>query len=264
MRPVLSRSLWHPLAVAAVAIVGFVLLAEDSMFDSPDPASLGLIYPAVPPAGSRLLFTATAYCKGTTTASGIRVRSGIAAADRTILPLGSIVNITTEDTKYQGLYTILDTGPAVQGRLVDLYMWSCYEALDFGRQQIELTVLRLGWSPEASAPSLIDRLFQRREAARSAAPPPPPLPEATEDTKDTDATETTQLPQLRELLEPAEPVEPVEPPEPEEPREPVEFAEPAVPQIDPVPVDDGDDGGESEVTAQPDPEPPAAEGPPAP
>jgi hypothetical protein len=69
----------------------------------------------------------------------------------------------------------MDTGPKVQGRLVDLYMWSCHEALAFGRQQIEVTVLRLGWNPSASTPSLIDRLFRRREAARTTTPAPPPV-----------------------------------------------------------------------------------------
>ena len=167
MRPVLSRSLWRKLTVAGIAVIGFVLLYEVSMFDSRGAAPQELMEPALPVAGSRLLFTATAYCKGTTTASGVRVRSGLAASDPAILPLGSVVNITTEDPKYQGIYTIMDTGPAVQGRHVDLYMWSCYEALDFGRQQIELTVLRLGWDPEASAPSLIDRLFRRRECRRA-------------------------------------------------------------------------------------------------
>ena len=29
----------------------------------------------------------------------------------------------------------MDTGPKVQGRHVDLYMWSCYEALAFGRRE---------------------------------------------------------------------------------------------------------------------------------
>ena len=44
----------------------------------------------------------------------------------------------------------MDTGPKVQGRHIDVYMWSCYEALDFGRRKIQLTVLRLGWNPQAS------------------------------------------------------------------------------------------------------------------
>ncbi len=240
MRPVLSQSFWRKLTVAAVAIVGFVLLYEVSMFDSSKAAQTELVEPA-PVAGSRLRFTATAYCKGTTTASGVRVRSGIAAADPALLPLGSVVNIITQDPKYQGVYTIMDTGPAVQRRVVDLYMWSCYEALDFGRQQIELTVLRLGWGPEASAPSLVDRLFQRREAARNAAPSPPPLPESPEGT------------------EPPEPGDPVDPQEPEE------LAEPAAPEEQPIgsaPVDGGD--AEGEVTVQPEAEPVATEGTPTP
>lgn len=67
MRPVLLRSFWRKLTVAAVAVVGFVLLYEVSMFDSREAAPTELVEP-VPVAGSRLLFTATAYCKGTTTA----------------------------------------------------------------------------------------------------------------------------------------------------------------------------------------------------
>lgn len=176
MRRVISRSLWRKLTVTVGAIVVFVLLYEVSMFDSRDAAPQGPVDPTLPVAGARQLFTATAYCKGTTTASGVGVRTGIAASDPAILPVGSVINITAADTKYNGVYTIMDTGPSVQGRLVDLYMWSCNEALAFGRQPIDLTVLRLGWNPSASTPSLIDRLFRRREAARRQAPAPTPAP----------------------------------------------------------------------------------------
>ena len=48
---------------------------------------------AVPVAGSRMRFSATVYCKGTTTASGVEVRSGIAAADPALLPVGSVVTV---------------------------------------------------------------------------------------------------------------------------------------------------------------------------
>ena len=192
MRLFITRSLWRKLAVAVVAIVGFVLLYEVSMFESDDATPQGPVVPTLPVAGSRLLFTATAYCKGTTTASGVRTRTGIAASDPALLPLGSVVNITTEDTKYTGVYTIMDTGPAVQGRHVDLYMWSCYEALDFGRQQIELTVMRLGWDPGASTPSLVDRLFRRREAARTTAPAAPPAPAPNDADSGDDAMRATE------------------------------------------------------------------------
>ena len=178
MRRVISRSVWRKLMVMFVAMVGFVLAYEVSVFDSREEAPPGVIDPTRPAAGARQLFSATAYCKGTTTASGVSVRTGIAASDPALLPVGSVVNVTTGHQKYNGVYTIMDTGPKVQGRLLDLYMWSCHEALAFGRQQIELTVLRLGWNPSASTPSLVDRLFRRREAAARTLPPPPPPPPA--------------------------------------------------------------------------------------
>ncbi|MSO82895.1 MAG: hypothetical protein EXQ53_06330 [Acidobacteria bacterium] len=176
MRRVLSRSARRKLQATSLAIVAFVLLYEVSMFDSHKATPQGPVDPTAPVTGTRLQFTATAYCKGTTTASGVGVRTGIAASDPSLLPVGSVINITAGEMKYNGVYTIMDTGPKVQGRLVDLYMWSCNEALAFGRQPIDLTVLRLGWNPNASAPSLIDRLFRRREAARTAAPAPTPAP----------------------------------------------------------------------------------------
>ena len=50
---------------------------------------------AEPEPGAKLAFTATAYCKGTTTASGVAVRRGIAAADPRLLPAGSVDLIST-------------------------------------------------------------------------------------------------------------------------------------------------------------------------
>jgi 3D (Asp-Asp-Asp) domain-containing protein len=172
-RPIISRSLGRKLVVTVIAIIGFVLMYEVNMFDLRSVGS-ALIDPTSPAAGARLVFTATAYCKGTTTASGVGVRTGIAASDPSILPVGSVVNITTDTTKYNGVYTIMDTGPRVQGRALDLYMWSCYEALAFGRRQVQLAILRLGWNPSASTASFIDRWFRRREPASAAVPSVPP------------------------------------------------------------------------------------------
>jgi len=165
-RHFLSRSLGRKLAVTCVACVGFVLLYEVSMFDSREAVPQGIADPTLPTAGAHHAFTATAYCKGKTTASGVDVRTGIAASDPAILPVGSVVNIATDTVKYNGVYTIMDTGPKVQGRILDIYMWSCHEALAFGRRPVGVTVLRLGWNPSASTPSLVARLFRRREAAK--------------------------------------------------------------------------------------------------
>ncbi len=170
----LSRSLWRKLAVTLVAMVGFVYLYEATTNDAVWPFQAGSVDPTRPVPGARLQFSATAYCKGTRTTSGVDVRSGIAAADPALLPVGSVLTITTDDSRYNGVYTVMDTGPAVQGREVDLYIWNCNEALAFGRKDVQVTVLRLGWSPTASTPGLIDRLFRRRvqRAATPAAIPP--------------------------------------------------------------------------------------------
>jgi len=174
MSKLISRSIGLKAVVLIAAIVSFVLLYEVTMFDSRWQVLVG--DRSRPTAGQRLAFDATAYCKGTTTASGVGVRTGIAAADPQLLPVGSVLNISTGDPKYNGVYTVMDTGPKVQGRVLDLYMWSCHEALRFGRKHVDVTVLRLGWDPQASAPGLVDRLFRRREARRRVPPPelPPP------------------------------------------------------------------------------------------
>lgn len=166
----LTKSLRRKVLATLVAVLGFAFLFEASILDSRPFADVLARYDSgsgTPEPGARLRFTATAYCKGTTTASGVNVRQGIAAADPTLLPVGSVIRVDRLDDRYNGIYTVMDTGPAVQGRHVDIYLWSCYEALELGRRPIALTVLRLGWSPQASSPSLIDRLFRQREKNRT-------------------------------------------------------------------------------------------------
>lgn len=175
MPRVLSRSIWVKLVVLVVAIAGFVLLYEAQILDSRSVAWISMTTSQGSPLpGTQLPFAATAYCKGSTTASGVDVRTGIAAADPGLLPVGTVLNLNAGDARYSGVYTVMDTGPKVQGRHLDLYMWSCHEALRFGRRDVQVTVLRLGWDPRASSPSLIDRLFRGREAARRVPPPEPP------------------------------------------------------------------------------------------
>jgi 3D (Asp-Asp-Asp) domain-containing protein len=170
--PLLSRSIRRKIVATIVVSVGFVFVYETTIRDSRYAARQAMSSQATgtPLPGTRLMFQATAYCKGTTTASGVNVRTGIAAADPDILPVGSVISINTGDTKYSGIYTIMDTGPAVQGRILDVYMWSCYEALAFGRKQVQVTVLRLGWNPRASTPGIIDTLFRSRQVKKDTDP----------------------------------------------------------------------------------------------
>jgi 3D (Asp-Asp-Asp) domain-containing protein len=163
----LSKSPGRKVLITVVAVLAFTYLFEASILDSrPFQGIRALADLERPEPGSRLRFTATAYCKGTTTASGVNVRHGIAAADPQVLPVGSVVRVEKLDERYNGIYTVMDTGPKVQGRHVDIYIWSCNEALQLGRRAINLTVLRLGWNPQATRPGFLNRLFKQREKSR--------------------------------------------------------------------------------------------------
>jgi len=173
----IAESYWKKaiatLSVATVFVFAYEIQTRDSRSEASVPNITEMT--VLPQAGARLQFSATAYCKGETTASGVGVRTGIAAADPAILPVGSVVRLETPNPRYSGVWTVMDTGPAVRGRSVDLYLWSCKEALQFGRRKVRLTVLRLGWSPENSIPGVVDTLFRKREAdSKKAAPVPPP------------------------------------------------------------------------------------------
>lgn len=175
---IIAQSTWRKAIVTVIAAGVFASLYEVKALDSKYVARLvAPADPSGPPApGDRLTFSATAYCKGITTASGVAVQTGIAAADPAMLPVGSVIDVSAPDTKYSGIYTVMDTGPAVQGHLIDIYMWSCYEALDFGRMPIQVTVLRLGWNPKATTPTFLERLF-KRSSEKSARLPSRPLPQ---------------------------------------------------------------------------------------
>jgi 3D (Asp-Asp-Asp) domain-containing protein len=86
-----------------------------------------------------MTFLATAYCHGTVTAAGVHVHEGIVAADPAVLPLGTVIHIDHTGRR-DGVYTVMDTGPKVQGRRVDLFMRSCAEATRFGRRTVRVWI----------------------------------------------------------------------------------------------------------------------------
>lgn len=180
----LTRSWAWKVSVTLLAVMGFVWLYEetipDSKFSMLPRGFESPMDPTKPPApGERQAFSATAYCKGLVTASGVAAQTGVVAADPTLLPAGSVIEVYLNDPRYDGIYTVLDTGPEIQGRDVDIYMWSCHEALRFGRRPVRVTVLRLGWNPRATTPSFINRLFRRTEPVDAPLPsrPLPLIPE---------------------------------------------------------------------------------------
>ena len=147
----LTESLGGKAVVMLVATGGLVWYLEATMFDSTKGlrrfTSLNAITSA-PLAEHTVAFTATAYCRGTITSAGIAPRRGVAAADPSQLPPGSIIDVDTGDAMLGGLYTVLDTGPNMKGRRIDLFTRSCPDAVQFGRRAVRVTVLRLGWSPD--------------------------------------------------------------------------------------------------------------------
>ncbi len=82
-------------------------------------------------------YTATAYCLKGKTASGTRVSIGTLAVDPKIIPLGSKVEI-----EGYGLFTALDTGSAIKGKRLDLWMNSCSAARKFGKRKVQVKIIR--------------------------------------------------------------------------------------------------------------------------
>ena len=146
---------WRRTVVTVSAAGFFISMYEVTILDSKYSAHTAEFREAsdAPSPGARVAFKASAYCKGVVTSSGVAVQTGIAASDPELLPVGSVVQIESLGVRYDGIYTVLDTGPAVRGREIDLYMWSCNEALAFGRRSTHVRVLRLGWDPGSARTS---------------------------------------------------------------------------------------------------------------
>lgn len=85
---------------------------------------------------SRGSFSATAYCLQGRTALGHGVRRGIIAADPRVLKLGSKVIVSGGG--YTGTYLVSDTGGAIKGKKIDIWVPNCSEARKFGRRTVQI------------------------------------------------------------------------------------------------------------------------------
>jgi 3D (Asp-Asp-Asp) domain-containing protein len=196
----LSRSLRRKLLATVLGALAIMLVYQATVIDSRSVPGARLV--GITP-GSKVQFTATAYCKGSITAAGTAARSGVAAADPSVLPLGSVIQVDDGPTRHNGIYTVLDTGPAVQGRQLDLYMWSCFEALDFGRRPVTVTVLRRGWRPN-DAPEAPFRPLDAPPGARRPSQPTPPASAPEQPAAEAEPVPDTEAPALE--TETADPV----------------------------------------------------------
>ncbi|CAN5566300.1 hypothetical protein BH10ACI3_BH10ACI3_13870 [soil metagenome] len=89
---------------------------------------------AVGAGASRGAFSASAYCFSGRTAMGHGVRRGLIAADPRVLKLGSKVVISAG--AWSGTYLVSDTGGAIKGKRIDIWVPSCSEARKFGRRTV--------------------------------------------------------------------------------------------------------------------------------
>ena len=85
---------------------------------------------------SRGTFSASAYCFTGRTATGQGVRRGIIAADPRVLKMGTKVYINAG--AWSGVYTVADTGGAIKGKRIDIWVPGCGEARKFGRRSVQI------------------------------------------------------------------------------------------------------------------------------
>ena len=90
-----------------------------------------------PPEPETIIFEATAYTwTGNRTTSGTWPSRGTVAVDPLVIPLGTELHI-----EGYGAAVAADTGGAIQGQRVDLYMDTEHECLQWGRRKVEVRVL---------------------------------------------------------------------------------------------------------------------------
>jgi len=96
-------------------------------------------------------FHATAYCLSGLTAAGVPTIRGIAAADPKVIPLGSMIHV--DSPTMGGVYQVLDTGALIKGKIIDIFIPSYDECLEFGRRAVKVKVLRYGFKSKTESGS---------------------------------------------------------------------------------------------------------------
>ena len=99
-------------------------------------ASVTLNWPTDAPQGYTP-YLATAYCLKGRTASGMRTRQGIVAADPRVLRLGTRIHVHG-----MGDYVVADTGKKIKGHRLDLWYPTSRQARNFGKQRVLVTIIK--------------------------------------------------------------------------------------------------------------------------
>jgi 3D (Asp-Asp-Asp) domain-containing protein len=145
-----------------------------------------------------LHFKATAYSvTGETKAQTFTKEGRTLAADPTVLPIGTLVEVRRAGP-YSGQYVVQDTGEKIVGRKIDIYIASTPEAKQFGVRNVRVRILK----PAPVTPS-----EQRKAAAETPVAPKPPKDERVspyyqyppkEDTQTANAQQQQQQPQSQQ------------------------------------------------------------------
>lgn len=118
----LALTLYSP--AIACAPIAFSLPDRVQEYQEPEPETI--------------TFEATAYTwTGNRTASGTWPSRGTVAVDPRVIPLGTELHI-----EGYGPAVAADTGGAIKGQKLDLYMDDVNECLQFGRRQVEVQIRR--------------------------------------------------------------------------------------------------------------------------
>ena len=95
-----------------------------------------------------LTMKATAYSRAPQpTAAGTGSHVGMVAADPAVLPLGTRIRVSGAGPD-DGVYLVTDTGPAINGREIDIYIPNTRRAKEFGVKRVRVTILSLGHGPQ--------------------------------------------------------------------------------------------------------------------
>ena len=131
--------------ISFIIFILFVALCITIIFN-PVPVLAPVIIPEVvqeyqesePPEPEPMTFTATAYTwTGYRTATGTWPSRGTVAVDPRVIPLGTELHI-----EGYGPAVAADTGGAIKGQKLDLYMDSKDECLQWGRRKVEVQIRR--------------------------------------------------------------------------------------------------------------------------
>src|SRR4029079_16640615 len=76
--------------------------------------------------------------------SGVHTRRGMVAVDPRRIPLGSSIHVRGLRGVRDRLYAATDTGAAVKDNEIDVFIPDCRAAKAFGRQRVQVRIVRRG------------------------------------------------------------------------------------------------------------------------